>query len=171
MGNELEKGTSAWNVAQGYTSFKILKPLVELDKLVLMSIYGAEAIEESLGLPEDMKIKARIEAIRRLADELSLIIENSSFACRKEKEEIKKLRKRVADVNKVLKGIQKIDKDQRNRVSVVKINESHFSVCLSHLRDIKEKINIPLNNNSLIFQSSDEIDLDKLKQQFSEGGR
>jgi len=55
----VEKGTDAWNVAQGYTHLKILKPLVEMDKLVKIAIYGYEHIEESLQTPERYKTSIR----------------------------------------------------------------------------------------------------------------
>ena len=74
-GNSIEKGSDAWNVAQGYTHMKILKPLIETDKLVKIALYGVENIEESLRTPEDLKIQMRIEAMHRLTDVLREIIE------------------------------------------------------------------------------------------------
>ena len=80
-------GTENWNIAEGFTSMKILKPMVECDKLIMVSKYGAWNIEESLVLPQEIKVASRLEAINRLIDTLNMIVENSLFAC-KEKDRI-----------------------------------------------------------------------------------
>lgn len=38
----LDVGSDTWNIAQGYTSLKLLKPLVEMDKYVKIALYGCE---------------------------------------------------------------------------------------------------------------------------------
>lgn len=168
----IEKGSDAWNVAQGYTHLKILKPLVEMDKLVKISIYGTENIEESMQFPEDMKTQIRIEAMNRLLDTLREIIENSDFAMNQAgtKDDLLKLSLRIENVEKVISGISRQVKDHRNNDTRTILNEDHFWLCLEELRKIKREIPNPLNKNSLIFPTSDEIDLDKLKDQFIHGG-
>lgn len=168
----IEKGSDAWNVAQGYTHLKILKPLVEMDKLVKIAIYGTENIEESMNLSEEMKAQIRIEAMNRLIDTMREIIENSDFAMNEKKTqgELKKLSERIEQIESVINGISKITKDQRTDLSKIQIDEDHFWLCLQELRSIKKEIPKPLNQNSLIFPTSDEIDLDKLKDQFIHGG-
>lgn len=168
----IEKGSDAWNVAQGYTHLKILKPLVEMDKLVKIAIYGTENIEESLMVPDVQKIMIRIESINRLIDTLREIIENSDFAMNetKTKEELQTLNKRIESVEKVISGISRQTKDERTGEFQTVIDEEHFWLCLEELRAIKKKIAEPLNSNSLIFPKSDEIDIDKLKKQFIHGG-
>lgn len=171
---EVKKGSEAWNVAQGYTQLKILKPLVEMDKLVKIAIYGAEEIDASLTVENypGLKEKLRIEAINRLTDILREVVENSQFACNKadSKETLEKLFTRIKEVEKVLPGIQSKSTDQRTGSAMLTINEEHFNLCLEHLRKIKEEIPTPLNQNNLIFPSSEEIDLDKIKKQIIEGG-
>ena len=70
----IENSSEAWNVAQGYTHLKILKPLVETDKLVKIAIYGTENIEDSFNIHPQIKVNMRIEAINRLVDLLKEII-------------------------------------------------------------------------------------------------
>jgi len=168
----LEKGSDAWNVAQGYTHLKILKPLVEMDKLVKIAIYGTENIEDSFLITEEVKTQIRIEAMNRLIDTLREIIENSEFAMNLSgtKEDLEKLTKRIVNVEKVINGISRRTNDQRTGESKTILNENHFWVCLEELRSVKKEIPNPLNQNSLIFPTSDEIDLDKLKDQFINGG-
>lgn len=168
----IEKGSDAWNVAQGYTHLKILKPLVEMDKLVKIAIYGTENIEDSFEVPEQMKIQIRIEAMNRLIDTLREIIENSDFAMNQSgtEKELEDLSKRIENVEQVINGISRQTNDQRTGDRKIILNEDHFWLCLEELRAIKKEIPKPLNKNSLIFPTSDEVDLDKLKNQLIYGG-
>lgn len=168
----IEKGSDAWNVAQGYTHLKILKPLVEMDKLVKIALYGTEDIEESLRIDEQTKKQLKIEAMHRLIDTIREIIENSNFAMNQKdtKDTLEKLNKRIIEVESVISGISRTTTDQRTGEYKIILNEDHFWICLQELRSIKKLIPEPLNQNSLIFPMSDEIDLDKLKDIFIYGG-
>jgi hypothetical protein len=170
--SSIEKGTDAWNVAQGYTHLKILKPLVEMDKLVRIAIYGCENIEDSMQTPEEFKIMMRIEAMNRLIDTLREIIENSDFAMNQKetKNDLLKLNMRISNVEAVIQGISRKTNDARTGETKTILNEEHFWICLEELRTIKREIPDPLNKNSLIFPSSDETDFDKLKELLINGG-
>ena len=170
---EIESKSDSWNVADGFTKLKILKPLVEMDKLVKIAIYGSENIEETMNLLQfpEMRAMIRIEALNRFIDVLRETIENSSFACRKEsKEVLDELEKRVFDVRDVLPAVSSQTIDMRTNERRIEINEEHFLICLEELRAIKKQLPEPLNKSSLIFPSSDEIDLSKIKEQIEMGG-
>lgn len=168
----MENTSEAWNVAQGYTHLKILKPLVESDKLVKIAIYGTENIEESFNLFPQIKINMRIEAINRLIDNLKEIVENSSFAMSKKNtsERLEEINKELIEIEEYTKVISQKTIDQRTQETQIKINEEHFSLCLEELRKIKKELPVLLNKNSLIFPTSDEIDLDRLKDELIFGG-
>ena len=171
MGEELQTKSENWNIAQGFTQLKILKPLIEMDKLVTIAIYGTEQIEDAFRISEEMKVEYRIQAIRRLIDTIKQLIENSDFACNQEgKETLMALDRRVEQVANVLSGITFQTTDQRNGAVIVRINEPHFYKCMEELRKIKKEIATPLNQNALIFQASEELDLNKLKDDLIEGG-
>jgi hypothetical protein len=113
----------------------------------------------------------RIEALNRFVDILRELIENTYFALGKEiKPVLEQLEFRVMEVNKVINAISRITTDQRTGKRDIVINEMHFTNCLEELRDIKKKITDPLNKNGLIFPSSEEIDLDKIKNNIIYGG-
>jgi hypothetical protein len=168
----VERGNEAWNVAQGYTHLKILKGLVEMDDYVVMAIYGTLKIDNSFVTPEFIKVKLRIEAINRLVDKIFEVIENAEFAMtnKNTREHLQSLFKRTELVESVLNGIARTVIDQRTQESKIMINEDHFWACLNELRSIKKLLPHPLNANNLIFPSSDEIDLDKIKTDLIEGG-
>ena len=52
--NTVTLGKDVWNVADGFTKFKILKWMIMLDKLEMVAIYGCEDIEEQL--PNNIKL-------------------------------------------------------------------------------------------------------------------
>jgi replicative DNA helicase len=170
---EIEGKSDSWNVADGYTKLKILKPLVEMDKLLKIAIYGAENIEETFQLMQfpEMRTMIRIEALNRMIDVLRETIENSRFALKKEgKEVLDELQRRVFLVRDVLPAIHTEQIDMRTNQKSIVINEEHFLICLEELRDIKQSIPEPLNKSGLIFPTSDEIDLSRMKEELIEGG-
>jgi len=77
---------------------------------------------------------------------------------------------RIMNVKEVISAIKSIKTDQRTHSKTTVINEEHFWVCLNELRSIKKELPQPLNKKSLIFPSSDEIDLDALKNELIFGG-
>ena len=173
-GESVERSSDTWNVAQGYTNLKILKPLVELDKLIKIAIYGCENIEESLMFMQNPQLKnqLRIEALQRIIDSLRELFENSEFAMNKSgtPATFEELQKRTKAVEDVLSVVTTENLDMRTGQRETAINEQHFNICLNELRAIKQAIPKPLNDNSLIFPSGDEINLDAIKNEIIEGG-
>jgi len=168
-GAELNQDVQIWNVASGYTLYKILTPLIEMDKLVKISIYGTETIEASQVTPPEVKIGARIEAIKRLVDSILMVIENSKFALKKDnKINLEQLELRTRAVSQVTDAICTKTYDARNNYEELTINEIHFKTCLDELRKIKQELSTPLI--TLIFPSSEEIDLAHIKEQLVMGG-
>ena len=170
----VERGSDAWNIAQGYTALKILKTLIDMDKLVKIAVYGCENVEQSLEINQNQDVKTfmRIDAIKRLIDSFREIFENTEFAMHRKMtaEKLTNLQERTQAVENVISGIARESSDMRTNTTTIVINEEHFTNCLNELRDIKKEIPKPLNENALIFPSSDEIDLDKIKREIVEGG-
>lgn len=156
-----------WNVAQGFTQMKILIPLVEMDKLVKIALYGTEDISESLLTDEQIKVQLRIEAIKRFVTCLEILIENTDFACnKKEKETLELLSDDIKMVKKYIRGITFETLDQRNGLRRLEINEEHFSLCLNKLRNIKKRMPDPLNVSSLIFPQTEGMSVEDIKKKF-----
>jgi hypothetical protein len=170
----IEHTSDAWNVAQGYTALKILKPLVEMDKLVKIAVYGCENPEQTIEINQqpDIKTMCRIDAISRLIDCLKELFENSEFAMKRKltPERLTKLQDRVTAVENVMNGITRETIDMRTNEKQIQINEEHFRICLNELREIKKEIPKPLNENSLIFPTSEEVDFDAIKKNIIEAG-
>ena len=168
---EYQSESDAWNVAKGYVNHKILLPLVECDKLIRIAMFGSEFIEQSIMIEPSVKTYFRLESIKRLINELKILVENTNAFLRKNGlETMEELTQCIEAVEEVLPGIEKETTDAVNHNITIQINEQHFNLVLGYLRDIKEEIVKPLNQSNLIFPSSDEFDLDKLKEQLIFGG-
>lgn len=169
----IQVNTEAWNVADGYVKLKILKQLILCDKLETISLYGTEDIDDIQLNPigDDMLTYRRVEALRRLKDNILQLIGNVRFAIRKEDEnKIEALRGRILLVNDMLDAICYVSENQVNHQKTLTINEEWFSRMLSEMQDIKEMINTPINNAGLIFRKSDEMDFEELLNEIAEGG-
>lgn len=163
--------SDAWNMADGWIKLKVLMHFVVCDKLILIAQFGAESIEESIYLDEPLKVRARIEGITRLITQIRLIFAGSSFALKKAgKETIDEFRDKINEIEEVLGGVQKKTSDIRTNAESVVINEQHFNICLKELMKILEELATPLNASGLIFPTSDETDLDKIKDELIFGG-
>lgn len=169
--DEIDMQSDVWNIAKGYTNLKILSHLVQIDTLITVATFGVENVVDSLLISPQIKTHNRIEALKRILVELYQIYENSWFVMNKiNKNLLDKLKKRIDKVNDVIDGIFTKTIDQRIKLTKIKINEKHFNVCLEELKNIKREMNVPLNNSSLIFPTSDEIDFDKMKEELVKGG-
>jgi hypothetical protein len=159
-----------WNVAGGYTRLKILGPLVECDKYIMISIYGSWDIDGSIGMDEMLKNDMRLEALRRLIDNLYLVIENTKFVIKqKYLPDINFLKDELDIINKYSNRVYDYGGDLVNSNKLHrKINEEFFMVIINKLRDIKEKINIPLYKSKLIFPADEDFDIDEFKRAMKE---
>lgn len=172
-GDAINIGTEAWNVADGYVKLKILKQLVLCDKLEIIALYGTEDIDDMTinPLPPEIIPERRVDAINRLKDNLIQLVANVKFAIRKEDEEkFEALRARIYLIEEMLDAISYIAEDQVSHQKALVINEQWFRKMLKEMQEIKENINIPINNAGLIFRKSDEMDFEELLRDIAEGG-
>lgn len=161
-----------WNIAKGYVTLKVLSPLIENDKLVNMALYGCDNIDAATAYPVDVKILNRLEGIKRLHTNLEKIYSNAYFAIKKK--DITKFegyKTGVLDViEKSLPTLSNISEDQRNKAQEITIDEELFTKCLDMLRKMMLDMNVELNNANLIFPSSEETDIEAIKEELIHGG-
>lgn len=168
---EFSSESDIWNVAKGYVNLKVLAPIVEIDQLIKVAQFGTESIADSLMIPDEVKVIYRIEAMKRIIDNLKHLYENTKFVIKKaDLELMKTLYERTKLVEDVLGGISYDIIDQRNHSTHKEINEKHFIVCLNELREIKIEIASPLNRCSLIFPADEGLDLEAMQKLLEESG-
>jgi len=53
FGGEINAGSDAWNVADGYTKLKILRQLIMLDRWDTIAQFGTEEIDEDVSYSDN----------------------------------------------------------------------------------------------------------------------
>lgn len=168
---DINLGSDAWNVADGYTKLKILRQLILLDRFDTIAQFGTEDLGEDLGLGENALNKRKVEALQRFHSTIKQLLGNVLFAIREhDQRKVKDFIKRIDTVSEFLPKTFKIKEDAVNHESLFEINDELFGKILGILQDIKDNINTPLNNAGLIFRPSEEVDLDKIMSEIVEGG-
>lgn len=164
-------GSEAWNVADGYTKLKILRQLISLDRLENIALYGTDDIDEEIYFDNNSLSQRRDTALRRYVSTLKQLLGNVKFALRQD--DRPKIRQFLEDINTVeqfVDGVSYYESNQiTHEVSLV-INEEHMRNCINVLQLIKDEVNFPINNAGLIFKGSDEINLDKIMEEITQGG-
>lgn len=171
FGGDVNLGSDAWNVADGYTKLKILRQLIMLDRWDTIAQFGTEEIDEDLPYNSNQIKKRRVEALQRFHSTIKQLLGNVLFALRKEdKPKVEGLLDRVKTTEEFLaKTFEEDDGDSINDVQF-EINEDLFKKILDILQDVKDQLNTPLNNAGLIFRPTEEVDLDKIMNDIVEGG-
>jgi len=165
MPDEYNSPSENWNVAKGYSGCKILNPLIKADSLYLIAKYGSEDIDNAIELEmryEDIYYKKRLQAIDMLHTYAILLINNSiNFVKKDDKEELGKIKKSLKKLD--LKNIKEDQTNQISRSKLTKVHEISFDLALEAIMGSLENITAILNQNHLIFPSSEEFDVDSMK--------
>lgn len=158
-----------WNNAKLYSLTHVAEPLIRCRKLIMVCLFGVEELGEEINFPETVLNSNKILSLKRLLQELKQIMDdNYSFLDKKGKETCTRLKTELEAVEKVMGGISYYTSDQRNSTKEIKLNEEHYGKCLSELRSICSGIKPALGN--LIFASSGDYDLEKIKKEIMLGG-
>lgn len=171
FGGDINLGSDAWNVADGYTKLKILRQLIMLDRWDTISQFGTEEIDEDQGIDNNQIKKRRVEALQRFHSTIKQLLGNVIFALRKEDQEpVKALVQRVETAGEFVPKCFSTKEDMINHEDLFEIEEPLFKQILDILQEVKDKLNTPLNNAGLIFRPTEEVDLDKIMAEIVEGG-
>lgn len=171
FGGDINLGSDAWNVADGYTKLKILRQLIMLDRWDTIAQFGTEEIDEDAPYDDNQIKKRRVEALQRFHSTIKQLLGNVIFALRKEdKDPVKALVKRVETAGEFVPKSFSTKEDMISHNEQFEIEEPLFKQILGILQDVKDKLNTPLNNAGLIFRPTEEVDLDKIMAEIVDGG-
>lgn len=171
FGGEINAGSDAWNVADGYTKLKILRQLIMLDRWDTIAQFGTEEIDEDRAYNDNQLKKRRVEGLERFYSTIKQLLGNVLFALRKNDQPIvKALVDRIKNIEEFIPKAFEEKEDLISHSIDFKINEEIFNKLIEILQDVKDQLNTPLNNAGLIFRPSEEIDLDKIMNEIIEGG-
>lgn len=164
-----EKEQDAWNIADGYTKIKILRPLINLDRYENLAVFGKQEIEDEID-PSQIPYN-RVQGMERLIFELKQVIGNCKFSVDKiNSDTLQKLIERIESVENVMDGIAELKRDFVKNEDVLDINEEHFKICFRIIRSVKDELNFLLNEAGLIFKLNDSVDIDDMLNNIAEQG-
>ena len=171
FGGEINMGTDAWNVADGYTKLKILRQLILFDRWDTIAQFGTEELDEDNNYNLNQINKRRIEGLQRLQSTIKQLLGNVAFALKStDTETVKVLIGRVKTTEEYIDKCYSVKNDMVSQEENFVINEKLFKMVLEILQDVKDKLNVPLNNAGLIFRQSEEVDLDQIMQSIVDSG-
>lgn len=166
----IDPESEAWNIAKGFTTLKILQPMVALDRYENIAQFGSVEMDDLTSQLPDIA-ERRVQGLRRFLTTLRQLIGNVQFAIKKgDRELIGKYNNKLDIIEKVLDGVASYEENALTHEKKFVIHEYHFSQCFKFLRRIKDEVNFQLNRAGLIFKESEEVNLDNIMQEIIEGG-
>jgi len=171
FGGEINSGSDAWNVADGYTKLKILRQLIMLDRWDTIAQFGTEEVDEDLNYTDNQLKKRRVEGLQRMHSTIKQLLGNVLFALKKEDQPtVKAFIDRIENIEEFIPKAFDQKEDPISHAFVFEINEDVFNMLMKILQDVKDQLNTPLNNAGLIFRPTEEVDLDRIMSEIIEGG-
>ena len=149
-----------WNVASDFARIKIMIPLAKCEYYEDIAKFGYESIAEELmgyAVPNDL---VRYTGLRRLINELIKVCKNSKFAMKKgkTKEKLKEYETQLKKIKNILHTLVYVRTNNVNKTKELIIINEKFDKVFEIVLEIKSAINIPLNQNHLIFTDKEEFD-------------
>lgn len=164
-------GTEAWNIAQYFTGFSIALPLKELNDLEDVARFGSVKMDEDLMMGDDQYDKRRAEAVKRYWQKMKQIMLDTMFKVKvQDKNDAKEIFDWLLTVPKYFDALLELETDDVSHDNKIKVNEEFLIKLLDKLVEQKMKYLYILDRTGLIFREVDEIDLDKMSQEFVHGG-
>lgn len=167
-----ESESDVWNASWGFSTYKVLKPLILMNKYNAVAQFGVEEVGQEEGIDENILKKRRVTGLKRFLSIMRELLEDTYFVINKNDKDyvlrlITKLRKLE---DSIMPYVYSSYEDAVDKEQIFNINEELFHKVLRLLQDLRMKINTPLNKAHLIFKESTEIDFDKIKEDIVEGG-
>jgi len=160
-----------WNVAKGFVMLKILNPIYLLDKWETIAQFGTEEVDEDMNYNSNQINKRRVEALQRLHFTIKQLLGNVIFAIKiADRPKVKALLDRIQGLDEFLGKTHNASEDLVSHEEIFTINEDLFRKVLNILQEVKDQLNTPLNNAGLIFRPSEDFDMEKIMNDFIQGG-
>lgn len=162
--------TGNFNIAKGYAFGMIYEPIKKMNYYYELAKFGTDDIVESFLTTPEMKDKCRIEAMQRFIHSAKILISNTMFALKneKDKENLNEIRKAFDSIEKMLPLIELKTFNQRDKRVYSRIDEVQFNKIYPICYKLKEEVVKPLNRNDLIFINPEEFDPDEYLRQWEE---
>jgi len=164
-------GTEAWNIAQYYTGYSIALPLKDLNDLEDVARFGSARMDEDLVMSDDQVDRRRADAVQRYWQKLRQIVSDTLFKIKKsDLGKANGIYDWLLSIPKYFDALLEQKTDDVDHNDKIEVNERFLNLLLDKLVERKQSYLYLLDNAGLIFREVDEIDLDKLTKEFSQGG-
>ncbi len=168
---EARSETGNWNVADSFVKLKIMMPMIKCEAYEDIALNGYEDFVDELGNLGVSTDELRIRGLRRLINELIKLAKNTLFAMKKVSTE-----KNMIGFKDNLEAIRDIflprsfrqQKDEGTGITSLKINKEIFDLLLEKVSMLKSDMNLPLNQNHLIFWDKEEFDPKAFKERIKQ---
>lgn len=168
---EVHTGTEAWNIAQHFTGFSIALPLKDLNDLEDIARFGSIGIDDDMVMTEDHIDKRRAEAVKRYWQKLKQIVSDTLFKVKKEdRSEAEIIYEWLLKLPKYFDGLLTLKTNTVSNEDSIEVNEEFLIEMLNKLAEAKKRYLFILDRTGLIFRQSDEVDLEKLMNDYVHGG-
>ena len=152
--------TETWNIGKNFSMYHVLLPFIECKRLVKICLFGVEDITDDM-IPIEMKNLNKVNAMKRLLEELKQIIDDTMFVMdKKTKKTIEELKIKLEDVEKVIDGISLECIDTRTGYTALMVINSNFNFSKSNSPPEAKIRSLILSG---VF-NSDKTDLNALRQ-------
>jgi hypothetical protein len=153
-----------WNVARPFIHYKVMQPLYLIDQYKRIARFGSVEMGDEMTFPEEVKIKARITALQRLADETYMLMCNTDFAIKKgQKPMFEILKEQAKTINKLINGTYEKTLNYATKKIGFKINENLFDAALNSLIEINTQLLDILNRADIVFTTIEDFNPDEYK--------
>lgn len=164
-------GTEAWNIAQYYTGYSIALPLKDLNDLEDIARFSAVRIDEDLLMSQDQYNKRRADAVKRYWQKLRQIVSDTLFKVKSsDKEKAEDILNWLKLIPKYFDALLDVHTDGVTHEETIEVNEDFLIQLLDELVEKKQTYLYILDRAGLIFREVDEVDLDKMANEFVMGG-
>ena len=159
-----------WNVASDFARIKIMTPLAKCEYYEDIARFGYESIVEELMGHQVQNDLVRYTGFKRLINELIKVCKNSKFAMKKRntKETLQEHEDQLNKIKGILPVLIKVKNNNVNKTKELIIISERFDKIFDMVLEIKSSINIPLNQNHLIFTDKEEFDAHAYKTAMKE---
>ena len=159
-GEDVISETGNWNVASDFSRVKIMVPLTKCEYFKDIATFGYEEISEQLMGANVQNDLVRFTGLKRYINELLKICKNCKFAMKtgSTKKTLEDLEEKLNKIKKVINLLANVKKNNIHHTQELRINNEKFDKVLEIVMEIESAINLPLNQNHLIFTNKEEFD-------------
>ena len=167
----INTGSEAWNIAQHYTGYSIALPLRDLNDLEDIARFGSVRIDDDIIMSDDQIDKRRADAVKRYWQKLKQIVSDTLFKIKsKDRQKAHDIHNELLKLDPLFSGLLSIKSDTITHDDKIKVNEKFLKLFIDILVNKKQEYLYILDRAGLIFKEVDDVDLDRMMDDFAHGG-